>query len=158
MIRIAKLTDYGVVLMARLAREGNGRLYSVAELASVTGLPQPTVSKVLKLLTGSDLLSSVRGAHGGYRLGRAPADISIGEIVNAVQGSVALVDCLNESSPCSHEARCALKTPWERINRILQAALEELTLADVAGSPGEIHAPGAGDCGKSDAHGRGAEQ
>ena len=144
MIRISKLTDYGVVLMADLARRGTGELHAVADLSSNTGLPRPTVSKVVKLLAKDGLLSSVRGAHGGYRLSRDPETISVAQIVTAMQGSIALVDCLDDSNPCSHEATCALKGPWERINRVLHAALEELSLANIAGSPGSLRV-GGGD-------------
>jgi FeS assembly SUF system regulator len=159
MIRIAKLTDYGVVLMAALARQGSDRLCTVADLTATTSIPQPTVSKLLKILASSELLQSVRGARGGYRLARAPEQITVADVVTALQGPIALVECLSESSLCEHEADCTLKGPWERINRVLRAALEEMTLADVAGSPGGPRLRGASDVGKSaDAGGRGARR
>jgi Rrf2 family protein len=146
MIRIAKLTDYGVVLMAALARKGSDRLCTVADLTA-------------KILASSELLQSVRGARGGYRLARAPEQITVADVVTALQGPIALVECLSESSLCEHEADCTLKGPWERINRVLRAALEEMTLADVAGSPGGPRLRGASDVGKSaDAGGRGARR
>ena len=139
MLRISKLTDYGIVLLARIAGEPEGAQASAHELAETTRLPLPAVSKMLKQLAAAGLLESVRGAKGGYRLVRAPGSISVAEIVHALEGPIALMDCTAGPGHCEQEARCTVSEPWHRINRTVHDALSRVSLADLArprgGSP-----------------------
>lgn len=132
MLRISKLTDYGIVLLARVAAAPRDAQLSARELAERAALPLPAASKMLKQLTGAGLLESLRGAKGGYRLVRAPEQITVAEIVHALEGPIALMDCTAGPGHCEQEARCTVQEPWHRINRAVHDALSRVTLADLA--------------------------
>ena len=108
MLRISKLTDYGIVLLARIAAEPEGAQLSAREMAEATALPLPVASKMLKQLSAAGLLESLRGAKGGYRLVRSPRTISVAEIVHALEGPIALMDCTAGPGHCEQEARCTV--------------------------------------------------
>src|SRR5215471_17409204 len=98
MIRLAKLTDYGLVLMTIMARQSLAANHTARDLAASSRLPLPTVSKVLKQLLQSGLLISHRGTKGGYGLAKSPADISVAEIVTAMEGPIALTECSTDTT------------------------------------------------------------
>jgi len=130
MIRITRQTDYGIVLLTHMA----GRLerqYNAPELAGEVHLPLPTVSKILKLLTREGILASHRGIKGGYSLAREPEEISMAEIVAALEGPVAITECIDESSGCTYEPICRVRSNWQRINTALQSALAGISLAEM---------------------------
>ena len=131
MLRIAKLTDYATVLMVRLAREP-ARCFSAAQLAAELGVPQPTVAKLLKRLLRAQLLASARGAAGGYSLAHAPHAISVGDVVDAIEGPLALTECALGKGNCSLERDCATRANWQLISRAVRVALESVSLADMA--------------------------
>src|SRR5512139_849640 len=131
MLRIAKLTDYATVLMVRLAREP-ARCFSAAQLADELGVPQPTVAKLLKRLLGAQLLASARGAGGGYSLSHSPHAISVGDVVDAIEGPVALTECALGKGNCALERDCATRANWQLISRAVRVALESVSLADMA--------------------------
>lgn len=141
MIRLSRLADYGVVLMTQLVRQP-GELTTAAELAAATGLPTPTVSKLLKLLAQDGLLTSQRGIRGGYALARAPGAITVAEIVHALDGPIALTDCTSEDhTNCEIEALCPTRTNWRRINDAIRTALSGVTLAEMASPFDTTRAP-----------------
>jgi FeS assembly SUF system regulator len=133
MIRMTKQTDYGFVLLTRLAVEP-GRAMNAPELSAETKLPLPMVSKILKLLVRQGLLESHRGVKGGYALTRPAAEIHAAEILRALEGAVALTVCI-EGSPgeCDREHFCTVRGPWQRINKAVFDALASVTLAELAG-------------------------
>lgn len=131
MIRLSKLTDYGLVLMSYVARSGGG-LHTARGLAAESGLPLPTVSKVLKTLLQSGVLVSHRGINGGYSLARGAQEISVAEIIAALEGPIALTECSTDiSGLCDFEHGCPIKTNQRIINQVVRGALEKLTLADL---------------------------
>jgi|GEM_PF-213658 len=131
MIKLSKMTDYGVVIMSEMAQI-EGRIMTAPDLSLYTGLKVPTAAKILRILAKSELLTSLRGAHGGYRLDRHPKDISIAEIVRVLEGPVAVTSCVDEShDDCSVQTCCPMRGGWEKINRAINAAMEEVTLADM---------------------------
>lgn len=132
MLKIGRLTDYGTVILARLARVP-GQQFTTAELAAQTHLPRATVSKLLKQLHGSGLVTSTRGLHGGYRLARAPAQITAAQILLALEGPVALTECAHQPNHCGIEASCGVGRAWQRVNLAIQRTLQEVTLLDLAG-------------------------
>jgi FeS assembly SUF system regulator len=134
MIRMSKLADYGTVVMAQMAHEPE-RLQSTAEIAAHTHLPATTVSKVLKLLAKQVLVTAERGKHGGYRLSRQPAQISVAEIIDAVDGHFGLTECAAVSGLCTFESSCALRSHWRRISQLVRRAVESETL-DQMTAPG----------------------
>ncbi len=130
MLRLSKLTDYGIVVMTCLAEEPDG-VQAANEVSARTRVALPTVSKVLKLLSRSGLVTSCRGSKGGYRLSRKPAEISIAQIIDALEGPVALTECSSQSSHCAQEAHCSVRGNWQRINDVIRHALEEVSLAEM---------------------------
>jgi len=130
MFRITRLTDYGVLLMAQLARN-MGEVHNAAELAATVCLPQPTVSKILQILLHQGLLKSVRGAGGGYRLAKAPSEISVREIIAGLEGPIAITECNLEEGNCEQEPHCTTRANWQLINQAMRQALDEISLADM---------------------------
>ena len=132
MIRMTKQADYGIVLLSHMAPQPE-RLFSATELAEETQLPQPTASKILKLLARGGLLASQRGVHGGYCLSRAPSEISVAAVIEALDGPIAITECIDDSpGECSHERLCAVQGNWKRINEAIRQALEGITLAEMS--------------------------
>ena len=138
MIRVTKLADYGILLMTWFAWRQAGPTAEVvrrsaADLARQTGLPAPTVSKLLRLLGRAELLDAQRGPHGGYRLAREPGEISMADIIAAIEGPIALMACLSDTSPdCEVESLCPTRTNWDRINQAIRAALASISLEEMA--------------------------
>ena len=132
MIKLSRMADYGVILMTQLGRE-NGAVTTAADLSASCALPLPTVSKLLKQLSQDGLLESHRGTKGGYALARAAADISMADIIGAVEGPIALTDCIEaDGTMCEIEALCPTRTNWRRINDVLTEALDGVSLAEMA--------------------------
>lgn len=131
MIRMTKQSDYGIVLMTRMAGAAD-ELHTAAGLATEAQLPAPTVSKILKLLARAGLLESHRGVKGGYGLAREPEAISVAEIIGALEGPIAVTECIDDSpGECSQEPFCPVRGNWQRINLAIRQALEAITLAEM---------------------------
>jgi FeS assembly SUF system regulator len=130
MLRITKLTDYASVLMTVMAASPTD-LHSAAGLAERAGLEPTTVSKVLKLLAQADLLEGVRGAAGGYRLARTPAEVTLKTIVEAMEGPLAMTECSGGSGQCGIQHVCGARANWRRVNDVIADALSAVTLADM---------------------------
>ena len=130
MLRMGKLTDYGIVLMSYLAEHKSSQ-HSAHTLADAVVVPLPTVRKVLKALTHSGLLISERGAQGGYSLSRPADAISIAEVITALEGPIALTECVSSESHCEQALHCEIQTNWERINHAVYHALDEVKLSDM---------------------------
>jgi FeS assembly SUF system regulator len=130
MIRITKQTDYGIVLLTQMATHAE-RQYSAPDLAAEARLPLPMVSKILKLLTREGVLVSHRGVKGGYGLARAPQAISMAEIIAALEGPIAITECVEDAGDCAHERLCPVRSNWQRINEAVLAALQSITLAEM---------------------------
>lgn len=131
MIRISKLTDYGIVLLTHFAKAPAATL-TARGLSLESAIPLPTVGKILKLLAGASLLNSQRGLKGGYSLAKVPKEISIATIIAALEGPIALTQCtMHEEDLCELEPACPVKSNWRKINNAVSKALEGLTLADM---------------------------
>ena len=131
MFRLNRLTDYGVVVMTQMAQDRPGVL-TATRIAASLGLPLPTVSKLLTALTRGGLVTSQRGAAGGYRLSRAPAEIPVAAIIQALEGPIALTACVHGSEEqCEVESLCPMSGNWNRVNAAIHGALESVTLADM---------------------------
>jgi FeS assembly SUF system regulator len=136
MIRLTKQCDYGIVLMAELAAEPEADSINARELATRSQLPLPMVSKILKELVRGGLLDSHRGARGGYSLARAPEAITLTEIIDVLEGPVAITDCSHESGggSCYLEFCCRMKTIWQNINVRIRDVFDGFTLAELTES------------------------
>jgi FeS assembly SUF system regulator len=131
MIRMSRLADYGVVLMSQLAARPQV-LTTAPELSLSSGLPVPTVSKILKALVQEGLLESHRGNKGGYALVRRAEEVSVAEIIRALEGPIALTECVGaEEGACDFEALCPTRTNWQKINDVVIGALESISLAEM---------------------------
>ena len=133
MLRMTKQADYGIVLLTHMASGQPERRYTAPELSTETLIPQPMVSKILKILSRGELLSSHRGVKGGYALARDPSEITVAEMITTLEGPIAFTECI-EGAPgsCSQETVCRLRGNWQRINTALTHALEEISLEELA--------------------------
>jgi FeS assembly SUF system regulator len=130
MIKLGKMTDYAIVVMVHLAKEGASS--SAHQLAEKTGVPEPTVAKVLKILAKGHLVESTRGAAGGYKLSKAAGQISVAEIITVMDGPIAIVSCVDEQGEdCVAQALCPVKGSWNRVNDAIKGALEKVLLSEM---------------------------
>jgi len=132
MLRISKLTDYATLILAQLAWQP-GRRFTAAQIAAETGLAAPTVSKLLKQLHRRGLVQSTRGLHGGYLLARPAGEISAADIIDALEGPVALTECAGRSSHCCIETTCLVGRAWQRVTQAIRRSLQEISLLELAG-------------------------
>jgi FeS assembly SUF system regulator len=131
MLRISKMADYGTFIMASMVKP-KSRLLSAQDIANQTHIALPSVSKLLKKLTKSGLLESVRGPSGGYRLKGDPATITVFDIITALEDKLALTECSDSGSQCVLQPVCTTKKSWRVINQAIVSALSAVTLADLA--------------------------
>ena len=132
MLRITKLTDYAVVLLTRMAARPDGASHTARELSAFARIPQPTVSKILKDLAHGGVLASQRGVSGGFRLARPARDISVADVIDAVEGPIAITECTNDDAPaCEHVGSCPTESSWLRINDVVRRALAAISLASM---------------------------
>lgn len=131
MLRLSKLTDYATVILGYMAKENNG-VHAAVEISEATSIALPTVSKLLKLLTRAGVVHSVRGAKGGYCMSCSPDKISVADIIQAIEGPIALTECSLSDDRCRQSSYCDIRGNWTVINRAIRAALESVSLADLA--------------------------
>lgn len=132
MIRLSRLADYAVVLMSRMAQTPDG-VHNAIDIAEATGLPAPTVSKLLATLGRAGLLKSVRGAKGGYGLALSSHEITIASIIAAIDGPIAITHCIEHGpGSCDVELLCPSRQGWQVINRAVQQALDGVKLAEIS--------------------------
>ena len=132
MIKLSKMTDYAVVCLGMLARRP-GSSMSATELSKETGLALYTVQKLLKLLVSkTDFIKAIRGALGGYILNRNSSEISVVEIIEALDGPITLTSCVDKSeSFCEASDICFLGGKWNKINEIIRKSLNDISLKEL---------------------------
>jgi FeS assembly SUF system regulator len=131
MIRMTRLTDYGIMLLTLFARDRKSPMRSARDLSAEARLPLPTVSKLLKVLARHDLLEAHRGVKGGFRLSR-PADlITVAEIIHALEGPIGVTECSAHDGACDIERSCIVRNNWRKINVVVLEALGKITLAEM---------------------------
>ena len=130
-MRLSNLADYAIVIMAATARKCGGGRVSAADLAQETGIPVPTAQKIVSKLSAAGLLRSTRGAGGGLQLARPAAAISMADIVEAIEGPIALVSCI-DTGDCAVEHECSVKPHWPVVNAAVRGALADVSLASLA--------------------------
>jgi len=130
MFKVNKMTDYATVVLIAIAQVRE--VQSTQRLATQTSIPLPTVAKLMKSLGRAGLVVSQRGASGGYVLGRPAAAISVADVIQAVEGPIALTACADTSDEqCNIQTLCPVQGKWNRVNTAVRSALEEVTLADM---------------------------
>jgi FeS assembly SUF system regulator len=131
MLKLSRLTDYAVVVLTIMENQGSDPV-SAAILAEQSKLPEPTVAKILKLLAGGGLVNSIRGIKGGYILEKDLADISVKDVIHALDGPIALTACVESATGgCEFSAQCGMFGRWDRVNRAMQNALSSVSIADM---------------------------
>ena len=130
MIRVSRLADYASVVMACLARHP-GEVLSAAQVGEETNLELPTVSELLTHLARADLVESFRGAAGGYRLAKPAQDISLAEIVEALDGPIGLTECSIGHTGCERQSYCSVARDWQGVGAAIDNALRGVSLADM---------------------------
>lgn len=143
MLRLSKLTDYATVILSYMAKD-KSHIHAAIEIADATGIMQPTVSKILKLLVKAKVLNSMRGAKGGYGLARDPQYISVAAVICALEGPIAITECSISDDNCQQSSGCEIRGNWHLINQTIHDALESITLADLiipVNQPEEIKIP-----------------
>lgn len=130
MLRLSKLTDYATVILSFMAKDKT-QVRAAMEIATMTGIAQPTVSKILKLLVNAGVLVSTRGAKGGYALAKRPEEISVATVISALEGPIALTECSISHQGCEQASGCDIWGNWGLINQTIHNALESVTLADL---------------------------
>lgn len=128
-MRLSSLADYAVVMMSACARHCGGTRINAGQLAEETGIPLPTVQKLVSRLSSAGLLRSIRGAGGGFKLARPAAAISLAEIVEAIEGPIAMTSCVESGRhDCGLEGSCSVQPHWPLVNRTVRDALADISL------------------------------
>ncbi len=136
-MRLSSLADYAVVILSAAARHcgARGRLNATL-LAEETGVPLPTVQKLVSRLSAAGLIETVRGTGGGLRLARPPAAISLLDMIEAVEGPIAMTTCLEQGRhDCCIEDNCRVKPHWSIVNDAVRGALADVSLASLSSFP-----------------------
>lgn len=134
MLRVSRLTDYAAVVMTCIAAHPT-EVLSAVQIADETRLELPTVSKLLKALGHAALVDSFRGVNGGYRLARPATEISLAEIIEALEGPIGMTECSVAEGQCDRESQCGVRGSWQQVNDVLDNALRAMTLADMLKPP-----------------------
>jgi FeS assembly SUF system regulator len=130
-LRLSKITDYGILVLSHLARGPHAATHNAREIAGAVELPLPVVSKLLKVLARAGVLESRRGSKGGFALTRRPEELRVTEMIEALDGPVALTECSGEQSLCQRAGSCAVRAPLQVINTAVENTLATITLADL---------------------------
>ncbi|SFK90024.1 Rrf2 family transcriptional regulator [Falsiroseomonas stagni] len=139
MLRVSKFTDYAVVVLSRLEAEGG--VQTAPGLASGTGIAEPTVAKVLKMLAQSGLVEGLRGARGGYRLLRPLSSLPLSDVIVAIDGPIALTACVDGGfGLCEAENTCPVRGRWDPVNAAIRGALSAIMVSEIA-APGGPRVP-----------------
>ena len=134
MLKLSKLTDYAVVVLVQL--EASGGVTTSPSLAQETGIPEPTVAKVLKALSASGLVVSQRGPRGGYRLGGTLEQVPVARVIEAIDGPISLAACVDGAvGGCEAQECCPMRGRWDPVNAAIRTALTRITLAEMRPLP-----------------------
>lgn len=138
-MRLSNLADYAVVLMSAAARQCGSVELSAGVLAEQTGIPGPTAQKLVSNLARAGLLVASRGSGGGVRLARPAAAINVADIIEAVEGPIALTACVSDRRhDCSLEGNCKVQPHWSAVNGAVRGALANISLASLSGLPAQL--------------------
>lgn len=134
MLKIGKLTDYALLIISHLALSPVS-IMSATQIAERLRLPAPTVSKILKILGEAGLVSSLRGAEGGYRLVRQAETITVADVITGMEGKLALTDCCDKSAKCKLSKSCTMRANWQQINGYIYSFLANVSITDMVAGP-----------------------
>lgn len=137
MFRLGRLTDYAVTLLSHMGSGEIGVVWAAPDLAEISGLPMPTASKILKRLAKGQLITAQRGASGGYRLARPASEITIAQIIESMDGPIAITDCSDGSlrDGCKIQSLCPMSNGWNKVNVAMRKALSSVSLSEMVAGP-----------------------
>lgn len=136
-MRLSNMADYAVVVMSAASRHCGSTRVSATDLAAETGLALPTAQKLVSILSKAGLLRSARGSGGGIQLARPAAAITLADIIEAVEGPIALTSCIDTGSHnCAMEGTCRVQPHWAVVNSAVRGALAEISLTTLVGARG----------------------
>ena len=135
MLRLSKKADYALMAMKHLALQSDRGSSSAREIAEQYDIPIELMAKVLQRLVRRGLLGSHQGTHGGYQLARLPAQISVADVIQAIDGPVTVTDCTTDDGRCDQYAKCNVRDPLWRVRERILTALGECTIAELASEP-----------------------
>lgn len=130
-MKLSTKARYGIRAMLELALSESQWPLAIKTIAERQAIPEPYLEQLMSLLKKAGLVSSTRGAQGGYRLADLPSQISVGQVIRALEGSLAPVSCVEDDEFCSHSETCTMRLLWERINVGLEGVYDSITLADM---------------------------
>ena len=131
MLRITKQTDYGIMLLTRMAGLPEGTVLSARDAAEWSSLSLPMVSKILKSLARGGIVVSHRGVDGGYSLALPARQTSVASVIRALEGPISMVECGAHPGQCDHEINCPVRVNWGRINIVVERALEQVPISEM---------------------------
>jgi len=131
MIRLTKEADYGIMLLGHIASRPVGRVHTAREMAALSGVPLPMVSKILGSLARGEILTGHRGVGGGYSLDTDPRTVTVAQVIRAIEGPISMVQCGAEPGACEHEPSCPTRINWSRINSQIEQALEQVPISEM---------------------------
>lgn len=140
MLSITRKVEYALMGLTHMAAQEAGAVVTVREIAAVYGLPGALLAKVFHQLRTARFLHSHQGKHGGYSLARDPADVTLTEVISAIESPPNLVLCLEENGqPCPQEEGCNIRDPMVRLNRQLRDFLDSVTIETLGGQQKPVH-------------------
>jgi FeS assembly SUF system regulator len=131
MIRITRQTDYGILLLSQMASRPLAEVHTAKQAAQQSNIPLPMASKILKALAKGGLLVSHRGVKGGYCLATSAEEISIGDVIQALEGPIGITECAHSPGSCEREGSCPVQTNWKRISVAMREALDRIPLSEM---------------------------
>ena len=133
MLKVSRMADYAILLVCKMSNDEN-KVYSSQELSIITSLKMTTISKILTKLTKANVTDSIRGVSGGYKLTMLAEDISVGNIIDIIDGKVALTVCVEEGENhnCDLVSLCPSQSNWQIINNTVREALNSVSIAEMA--------------------------
>ena len=135
MLRLSKKADYALIAMKHLALRGDRGSSSAREIAALYDIPIELIAKVLQRLVRRGLLVSQQGTRGGYHLSRAPLQITVADVIQAIEGPVTVTACSTDDGQCEQFSKCNVRDPLYRVRERILAALGECTIAELAADP-----------------------
>jgi Rrf2 family protein len=132
MLRLSKKADYALMAMKHLALRGDQGSSSAREIAGAYDIPIELLAKVLQRLVRGGLLASHQGTRGGYQLARMPSQISVADVIQAIDGPVTVTACSTDGGTCEQYAKCNVRDPLWRVRERILTALGECTIAQLA--------------------------
>ena len=138
MIKLSRRVEYGLIALLHMDQAGDRRLVTAKEVAKVYGTPPELMGKVLQSLARAGLVESIQGSRGGYRLTRPVDGLSVGDVIEALEGPIYLTPCCSEGDVCRQEAACNIKVPVRRIQEVLQRFIYGLSLASFRASGPDV--------------------